>query len=484
MMRFLLSGFLALSLTASFGQNGYSIDFTINGWKDTTVYLCYAQGEGNFVRDTTKCDHHGHFAFTGKKTIPQGVYFLVLNKTRIPFDFVIGREQHFKMETDTGKYVQAMKIKGDLDNTLFFNDIRYNIARHTEADPFIKILGDTTIKDTQKKKDARAAFEKINSRVMKYQDSIIAKYPTTLTARIFKSSKAVEVPDPPRKANGAIDSTFQLRYYREHFFDNFDLADDAMLRLPKPVYQEKVKEYLTKLFLPIPDTVTRAIEGIVAKAKKNPETYKNMVYTCVYLYQNPDIMGLDEVFVNLYCLYFASGEMDFWANASIKKTLKERADKISQGMIGHTGPNLIMQDQNFQPRSLYDIKNKYTIIFFFDPDCGHCRIESPKLVDFYNKNKKKYDLEVFAVSLDTSMQKLRNYIKEMKMTWITVDGPRTYLKEPSSKLYFSETTPTIYILDEKKKVIARKLPVEKLDEFLTNYEKFQKRKQAANGTKG
>ncbi|HMI65673.1 MAG TPA: hypothetical protein VK517_06550, partial [Cyclobacteriaceae bacterium] len=61
--------------------------------------------------------------------------------------------------------------------------------------------------------------------------------------------------------------------------------------------------------------------------------------------------------------------------------------------------------------------------------------------------------------------------------------PRSYITEHYRNLYFTETTPTIYILDEKKKVIARKLPVEKLDEFLSNYEKFQKRK-APTGSKG
>jgi len=293
----------------------------------------------------------------------------------------------------------------------------------------------------------------------------------------------VVVPDPPRKADGSIDSTFQFRYYREHYFDNFDLADDALIRMPKPFYRDKVKDYLEKLFVPQPDTITRAINKIAAQAKKNPEAYKYMISTVLFLYQTPEIMGLDEVFVNLYNRYFATGEMDYWANAQLKKNLKEYADKVSRAMIGRTAPNLTMQDQNLQPKSLYDIKKKYTVIYFFDPDCGHCRQESPKLVDFYNKNKTRYDLEVFAVSADTSIKKLKDYIKEMKMTWITVDGPRSYITEHYRNLYFTETTPTIYILDEKKKVIARKLPVEKLDEFLSNYEKFQKRK-TPTGSKG
>ena len=189
-------------------------------------------------------------------------------------------------------------------------------------------------------------------------------------------------------------------------------------------------------------------------------------------------MGLDEVYVRLIDKYFVSGDMDFWISESLKKSVKEYADKLRVSLIGNTGANLIMQDQNFQKRSLYDIKKKYTILYIFDPDCGHCREESPKLVDFYMKNKVKFNLEVFSVSADTSMQKMRDYIKEMKMTWITVNGPRSYVGQ-YAKLYYAETTPSLYVLDEKKKIIAKGLPVTQLEDFLTNHERFLQRRAAA-----
>ncbi len=474
-MRSLFSvlGFLVFS--SSFGQGGYKIDFKIKGLKDTTVYLGHYKGENTFIRDTAKVNSQGVFFFGGKQNLGQGVYFLVMAKTRV-FEFVVGSDQQFALETSTEDYINHMKVIGDEDNQLFFENMHFNVERHTEAEPFVKILQDSTLKDESKKKEASEAFGKISKKVMAYQEEIISKYPTTVTAKIFKATKQIEIPEPPKKPDGSIDSTFQLRYYRQHFFDNFDLSDDAFTQMPKPWYQEKVKEYLEKLFLPQPDTITKAIEGLVSKAKRNPETYKYLVYTCLFLYQSPEIMGLDAVYVSIYDKYFATGEMDYWANASLKKSLKDHADKLRRAQIGKTAPNLMMQDQSMQPKSLYDITKKYSIVFFFDPDCGHCRTEAPKLVEFYNKNKVKYNFEVFAVASDTSMKKMKDFIKEMKMTWVTVNGPRSYLKEHYSTLYFAETMPTIYILDDKKKVIARKLPVEKLEDFFFNYEKFQVRK--------
>ena len=91
--------------------------------------------------------------------------------------------------------------------------------------------------------------------------------------------------------------------------------------------------------------------------------------------------------------------------------------------------------------------------------CSFCLLSHFKLVDFYNR--RKFDVEVFAVSADTSMAKMRNYIKEMNMKWVTVNGPRTYVG-PYQDLYDANTTPTLYVLDHQKKIIGKKIPAEKL----------------------
>ena len=186
-------------------------------------------------------DSKGVFTFDGNKPLLQGVYFLVLAKNRI-FDFVVGNDQYFSLETAADDYLKNMKVKGDEDNELFVENMNFNMERHKEAEPFIKIIQDSTLKEEQKK-EAREAFGKVNVTVIAFQRKLIADHPTTLTARILKATQTIVVPDPPRKPNGSIDSSFQFHYYRDHFFDNFDLADDALIRLPKPFYQEKVKEW-------------------------------------------------------------------------------------------------------------------------------------------------------------------------------------------------------------------------------------------------
>ncbi|MEO5978057.1 MAG: thioredoxin-like domain-containing protein [Chryseolinea sp.] len=477
-MRVLTLIFFALMSFGAIAQPGYSLKFKIDGWKGTTAYLGNFYGETTYIKDTAQVSDKGEFIFDSAKPLTyRGVYFLVLMKdgqAQKQFEFIISDKQHFSMETRAEDYVKYMKVTGDEDNRLFFDNMIFNMDRHKEAEPFEKILRDSTLAE-DKKKDARIEYAKVGDKVSAYQDDIIKKYPNTLTAKILKANQPIKIPDAPKKADGSIDSTFQLRWYRQHFFDNFDLAESGLICLPRPLYKEKINEYLDKLYAPQPDSITKASANYIDKAKKNQETYKYATWMTLLKYQQPEIMGLDEVYVNIFDKYYGSGEMDFWVSGKLKQNLKDHADRLRTSLVGKQGKNLIMQDGNFKPRSMYDIKNKYTVLYIFDPDCGHCKEETPKLVSFYNS--KKWDIEVYAVSADSSMQKMRDYIKEMSMKWITVNGPRTYVGHYQD-LYDAMTTPSLYVLDQKKKIIAKKVPADKLDEFLTQYEKFEKARAA------
>src|SRR5688572_16098905 len=167
--------FFLMSAVPVFGQSGYNLKFKITGLKDTTIYLGNYYGETTYIKDTARVNDNGEFSFEGKKPLTyQGVYFLVLGKTK-QFEFVIGSNQNFSMATSTADYVKNMKVTGDVDNKLYFENMIFISERHPEAQPFLKILNDSTLTEDQKK-EAREAFSKINEKVVAYQSEIIAKY--------------------------------------------------------------------------------------------------------------------------------------------------------------------------------------------------------------------------------------------------------------------------------------------------------------------
>ncbi len=466
-MKIFAFAFCLFSITAANGQ-GYKIQFEVNGLADTTAFLGYYFGESTYIKDTAKVDSKGQFLFDGKNKLEEGMYFLVVNKTRL-LDFLVSQDQDFKLTTSTEDYIDNLKVEGDIENQLFHDDMLFNINSNKIAEPHVKILRDST-SSKEAIEASKKALDDLNEKVVAHQNQIIAQHPEALLSKIFLANRRVEIPETPKDKDA---KEFGYWHLRNHFWGNFDLGNPAFLRMNRPIYKEKLEDYLTRLLLQDTDTLMKEINKLAAIAKKHEDTYKYFVWTTTLLYQNPTIMGLDEVFVRLYDTYFATGEMDFWANSQLKKNLKERADQLRLSLVGNTAPNMIMMDKNKQMKSMYAIKNKYTVLYFFDPDCGHCKKETPVLVDFYNTTQ--FDVEVFAVSADTSMVKMEQYINDMKMPWITVNGPRTSTGS-YHKAYDAMTTPTLYVLDEKKKIIAKKLPAARLEDFLGQYEQVQAKK--------
>ena len=110
---------------------GYSIDFKINGLKDTTAYLGYYFADQAYIRDTANVNSKGEFSFNGKRALPEGPYFLVLNKSRL-IDIMVGPNQHFGIELDTAalrKPVGNIRFKNDIDNTLYYENLAHNAER-------------------------------------------------------------------------------------------------------------------------------------------------------------------------------------------------------------------------------------------------------------------------------------------------------------------------------------------------------------------
>jgi len=119
--------------------------------------------------------------------------------------------------------------------------------------------------------------------------------------------------------------------------------------------------------------------------------------------------------------------------------------------------------------SLYDIQKDFTILYFWEPDCGHCKEATPKLKAFYEKVKNN-GIEVFAVCTQSDKQKWSKYIEENNLTWINGWDPQR--SSHFDSFYNVQSTPMVYILDKNKTIIAKKISVEDIGPFIDNYRKM------------
>jgi hypothetical protein len=81
-------------------------------------------------------------------------------------------------------------------------------------------------------------------------------------------------------------------------------------------------------------------------------------------------------------------------------------------------------------------------------------------------------VEVFAVCTTSDKPKWTKYIEDNKLTWTNGWDPQ---RTSHFDYYYNvQSTPLVYILDKNKKIIAKKLGVEEIGNFIENYKKYFK----------
>jgi thioredoxin-related protein len=117
--------------------------------------------------------------------------------------------------------------------------------------------------------------------------------------------------------------------------------------------------------------------------------------------------------------------------------------------------------------NLYNIEGKFTVLFFYEVGCLYCE-ESIRALgsnsDFSNLiNSDVRMLALYPDGEKDMWEKYRNHIPE---NWINgIDLKKTIIKQG---LYDLKASPTIYLLDENKRVILKDASIEELLRFLQN----------------
>jgi peroxiredoxin len=168
-------------------------------------------------------------------------------------------------------------------------------------------------------------------------------------------------------------------------------------------------------------------------------------------------MDPEAVFVTVVENYFTE-ERAFWASPAEVQGLRTRAGEMSASLVGKKGPDVTANDPTGTPRSIYEIKAPYVVVFLFNPTCDNCMIETPKLVRFYQEWKSK-GVEVYAIAIDTDDAEWKAYVKKNNMNWINVFDPSN--RSIYGK-YYVDHTPELYVLNPDRTIIAKNLKTEQI----------------------
>lgn len=457
-----LLSFLLITVTshASTTESGYDIKIKLTSYDNDTLLLGYQLGGQSYIKDTALIDKKtGVYTFKGAKKLEPGIYIIVMRPDNSFFQVVINdEEQNFSLDTDAKEYYTNAKIKNNKDNSVFIDYMNYLSEKRKQSEEIAKL----------KKTDSVGMVKKLavlDEEVKIHQKELMSKYPKSITVMLMRSATEVDVPKFEEIKDKDKNSMAQYIYYKQHYFDNYDMANPAILRTP--VLYPRINNYLEKLTPAHPDSILESLERIFTLLKPNKPAFQFYFIEYLNKYIKSNVVGYDAIHVALTKKYIESGYCDDFIPKDNKEKLVENANHIFPTLIGKTAPNIRTFQADSTPIFLHDIKAKYTVLFFFAPDCGHCQKQSPFLVEFYKKIKaNNWDIKVVTVCTFKGTDKMPEcwkYAKEKGFDgFINTIDP--YLTSRYQTLYNVVTTPQLFILDNNKIIKSKSIATEQLSE--------------------
>jgi thiol-disulfide isomerase/thioredoxin len=459
--------FLGITLLSS--AQGYDIKVKINGMKDSSIYLGYYFADKTYVKDTIKLDAAGSGTFKGKEKLDGGMYFIVLPNKTIAWEMLISDNQNFSVTADTGNFISSLKFKGSEENAAFNEYQRFISLQNKKMAEYQKRIKENE-KNTDSTKVINESISSLDKDVRAKWDFYIEKYPKTFLANFLKAQQFPQIPDFVAPANVTNkDSAIQMLKYlynKDHYFDAVDFSDARLLRTN--LIYNRMNTFFTKIILH-PDSIIKEGDIIIKKSKANSEVFRYCAEFLLNLRYSTQRMDMDKILVHFGEKYFLTGEAT-WVDSTRMEKIRERVIATKPNYIGLIAPDIKVLTIDNKIQNLHQIKAKYTILAFWEPSCGHCKKMIPKLHEVYNQLfEKKLDIKVLAVFTQVKEKEdWEKFIEEHALNdFINAYDP--YGWSDFRKKYDIISTPVIYILDQNKKIIAKRIDVEKIIEFLDNY---------------
>jgi hypothetical protein len=469
----LLLPFLSMAQTkkTAVGTNnqGRAIQISLKPYQNTKIYIGTNYGNSKVFADSCILNDKSEGVFKSGQKLTPGIYFVVSPKMSILFDFLVDENQQFKITADTLD-LKNVTITGSKENEMFKN---YSKGIN---DLFVELNGiEQNFKTAKTAKDSanfKEAYLVKDKEIKQKRRSFIQANPGSMMSFLLNTMEVPEAPSIPI-VNGKADSLYPYRYVKDHYWDNVVFNDNRLLRTP--FFENKLDDYFKNYVSRDPDSVINEVQYMLTVAKTGKEIYPFLLFKFTNKYISPEFMGQDKVFLHIYQNFFAKGDTVLLNEAS-KKSLRDRAYSLMANQLGLPAPILVLNDINEKRFALHNTKANYTFIAFWDPTCSHCKVEIPKLDSIYKANWINHDIKVIAVNINAKeMTAWKTFIKEHHLEQWTnayqtdedlnkeiAEGRPTTIRQ----LYDVFKTPTFYLLDKDKKIVAKNLTIEQFNDFI------------------
>jgi len=452
-------------------QSGYEITVTLKPYKNQYIYLGHYFGKTYPIIDSVLVDQQSKGVFKGKQPLQGGIYLIGFPNKSGFFEILVDKQQRFSVIADSAQLPGGITYVNSPDNELF---ARYQ-RMVSEKGMRINTLREE-LKTASGKVDSTRIIDLLTTLDLDLRDArdqLIKENEGSFLASLLQAMREPVLPAHLQQPTNREDSIKAFQYYRDHFWDGVNFWDGRLAYTT--FFEDKLDRYFNQLVTPNPDSVNKEMDYMLGYASINAEMQRFLLLRFINRYYTQRYMWEDAVFVHLYEKYFSAKTYP-WLSEQGKKTITDRAYSLMANILGTPASDIELPDSTGRTVSLYGLKKEYTLVVFWDPTCGHCKETLPKIDSVYAARWKKDGVGIFAIAKETegTRKDWLTFIADKKIGhWSHVYYSKTAEKERVEKnipgysqLYDVQSFPTLYLLDKDKRIIAKKLSYEQMDEII------------------
>ncbi|MCX7650222.1 MAG: TlpA family protein disulfide reductase [Flavobacteriales bacterium] len=206
-----------------------------------------------------------------------------------------------------------------------------------------------------------------------------------------------------------------------------------------------------------PEDSKRFADTLLRALSRNEEAYQYYFTYMVNSFSGMSRYSLDEVFLHLFNNYVKPGKAP-WIEEDNRNKLETNALGLPGTLLGDKARNAPVENREGKKLFLDSLlRNKISLLVFWDPECGHCQKELPELKSVCAPFVER-GLQVITVCMAKGPR--------ASDCWSFTDSRQLpsqwqYLREPDgsaalSKAYNLRSFPRLYLVDRNKKIVYRR----------------------------
>jgi len=437
--------FLWMGITSLYGQS-WLIQGTIENAEEGPVLLASFYGDSFRVVDSMETTTGFFYFILSQDAIP-GLYRIIyadrIGEVRMQnrfVEFIFNGEslEIFIASTDLGP---VPYFENSLENTVYKEFMGFELGYEAELMALYGQLypGQSGMEDHD---SVVGRYNELQWERSAYMDSLTQLYPDLYALRIMNAFRSPFVP-------GEMSHYQRIDTLKQCFFNHAALDDPTLLSAP--VYTYKLIDYLSLYKDKNLDVdqqeeqFVEAVDQIMVNVSRDQEL---RAFVVEFLLEGFELLGMERVQMHL-----ADNYLDEACESDVVELVLSRMEAYKKMMLGEQAPDFVLRDVDGMIHQLSRMDNPWVLVMFWSSTCEGCRRLMPELHDWY-LSENTLDMEVVAISIDTSAANFEYMYELLAPQWITAHDPLGwYGKIPSDyKVY---ATPSLFLLDRQRNIVTK-----------------------------